>query len=302
MEETKTLPSWQMEKQKKMRNKGMFYRQGLQLRVVSVPRVFFLIIFIPTLAFAFVPEYQLNPPTDYDFNGEELHYALYWSIFHVANAETRAEWGSYQNRRVYKFKDSVSTAGLLLLFKRIRDWAQVFWDGERNIPLFLEEHQREGHYQKVKTYIFDYQKKQVVYTNQSFKKEEKQTAITPIMAEVFCDTHSAVYFFRKYGRFQVGETTVFPICTGKRFANVRLKVVAKEKIKTPFGKIETFKIEPSAELNVKGVFHRQGKVFIWVTTDKSHLPVKVKAKVKIGSVKAILVKAIYNKGSHVYGK
>ncbi|MCD6319385.1 MAG: DUF3108 domain-containing protein [Candidatus Desulfofervidaceae bacterium] len=254
---------------------------------------YFLIIFIfiPTLAFAFVPQYQLNPPTDYDFEGEELHYALYWAIFHVANAKTQVKRATYQNRPVYKFQDSVSTAGLLLIFKRIRDWAQVFWDGERNIPLFLEEHQEEGHYQKSKTYVFDHEKKQVVYTNQNLKKEEKQIAITPIMAEMFCDTHSAVYFFRKYGRFQVGETTVFPICTGKRFANVRLKVVAKEKVRTPFGKIETFKVEPSSELNVKGVFRRQGRVFVWLTTNKSHLPVMVKAKVKIGSVKAVLVEA-----------
>jgi len=244
----------------------------------------------------FRPEYRLGNPSPYNFKGERLFFHLYWTIFHVANAETKVEKTTFRGQPAYMFYDTVSTAGLAILFKRIRDWAKAFWNPIANIPLYVEEHQQEGHYHKMKTYVFDYTQKIVIHTNRAPNKKQGQTKINPILAQLFCDVHSAMYFFRKYGRFKVGETTIFPICTGTKFANVKLKVIAKERIKSPWGKVEAFKIEPSSELNVKGFFSRKGKVYIWIKADETRIPLKVKARVKIGSVRAILTKAVLENG------
>ncbi len=223
----------------------------------------------------------------YDFDGEELKYELYWTIFHIADAKAKAV---RIDKNTLEFEGKVSTAGVARWFKRIVDKGYSLWDEERKVPVKTFISQKEGDYIRQKIYLYDFNKGEVTFIKRKPGRKD-QVRKNKIKFFPFQDMVSSLYYFRKYGKFQVGEETQFPICIDGKFYVAKVKVVSEEKISTPFGELDTFKCSPSRELNLKGSFERKGDVFVWFTKDERHIPVKFVGKVKLGSISAVLISA-----------
>jgi len=227
-------------------------------------------------------------PTPYNFEGEKLKFRLYWTIFHVADSSSKVE-------RVgpgkLKFWGKVSTAGVASWFKKITDEGYSIWNEEVKSPEKTYLYQKEGKYERIRVYTYDFEKRVVQYKKINPKKNKVKVKFIKIPFIPFEDIVSSVYFFRKYGIFEVGKETVFPLFAGGKFQNVSFKVVAKEKVDTLFGEIEAYKVVPSNNLSPEGAFERKGKVIFWFSADERRLPIKAVGEVAIGSVKAVLVDA-----------
>ena len=63
-------------------------------------------------------------------------------------------------------------------------------------------------------------------------------------------------------------------------------VHAKESISTPAGDFDCLKVEPI--LLATGIFRNKGKIFVWLTDDRLHMPVLVRSKIIIGAIHAKL--------------
>ena len=66
----------------------------------------------------------------------------------------------------------------------------------------------------------------------------------------------------------------------------RLKYLGKEIINTKFGKIKCIKFRPIVQSG--RVFEEQESVTLWVSDDKNRIPVRIKADILVGSIKADL--------------
>ena len=66
----------------------------------------------------------------------------------------------------------------------------------------------------------------------------------------------------------------------------RLKYLGKETINTKFGKIKCMKFRPIVQSG--RVFEEQESVTLWVSDDKNRIPVRIKADILVGSIKADL--------------
>lgn len=229
-----------------------------------------------------------DKPSDYDFDGESLKFRLYWTIFHVADSRSRV---TRVDKNRLKLWGKVSTAGVASWFKKISDEGYSVWNEKLLCPEKTYLFQYEGHYRREKVYTYDLEKRVVKYEKVHPDRKKVQVKFIKIPFVPFEDIVTAVYFFRRYGIFEVGKETVFPLFAGGKFQNVRFKVVSKEKIDTLFGEMEAFKVVPSNNLSPEGAFQRRGKVIFWFSADKRHLPLKVVADVAIGSVSAVLVDA-----------
>jgi hypothetical protein len=69
---------------------------------------------------------------------------------------------------------------------------------------------------------------------------------------------------------------------------VEVQVVKKEKLDTVLGEINTIQVRPI--MKSEGIFERKGAIDIWLTDDDRRIPVRMKTKIKIGSITATLVK------------
>lgn len=79
----------------------------------------------------------------------------------------------------------------------------------------------------------------------------------------------------------------FSAVSGKKRYDLRVIIHGYEDINTQFGKKKCIKVEPI--LDGDGIFQASGRLFIWFTNDAMRLPVLMKSKIVVGSIKAELI-------------
>jgi len=188
----------------------------------------------------------------------------------------------------YLIVGRLKTSGIARWFTPIDDKGYSVWNSKFLSPEKTFILQKEGNYLRERTYIYDLRNKKVKYVKKYLKTGKKKEKFFDISTIPFQDFITAIFFLRKFGKFEVGKEISFPFFDGKNFGDLKFKVVKKEKVSTPIGKIEAFKVIPSKNFSPTGTFERSGKAVFWFSTDERHIPVKVVADVKIGNVKAVI--------------
>jgi hypothetical protein len=89
----------------------------------------------------------------------------------------------------------------------------------------------------------------------------------------------------------VGKSLYVDIFDSNKLWKVEVLVLRKEKIKTKLGSFNTVVIKPL--MQSEGIFNKKGEIFIWLTDDQKHVPVKMQTKVVVGSITATLVAGAY---------
>jgi len=213
---------------------------------------------------------------------EKLTYDLSWTGI-TAGSATQEVVDDGDSIRV------ISTA-------RSASWISVFFPVEDRIesvlakvapPLLgLPQHYRmkisEGSHRRDKEIIFDQKALKAEYIDHL--GGDKLTL--DILPNTY-DFYSGFYYLRTL-KLEVGKPVYVNILDSKKMWNVEVQVVKKEKLKTILGVVETIHVRPLVKS--EGIFERKGVIDIWLTDDERRIPVKMKTKVKIGSVTATLVK------------
>ena len=103
------------------------------------------------------------------------------------------------------------------------------------------------------------------------------------------DLISVFYFFRNQldidnlKENQAIEADLFFDDENYRFKTVYL---GKERIKTKYGKVEALKFRPYVQAG--RVFEEEESLTLWVSNDQNKIPLKIKAKLAVGSLEADL--------------
>ena len=66
----------------------------------------------------------------------------------------------------------------------------------------------------------------------------------------------------------------------------KLKFLGKEVLRTKYGKVECLKFRPYVQSG--RVFKEQESLSVWVSNDKNKIPIRIKADLTIGAIKADL--------------
>jgi hypothetical protein len=141
---------------------------------------------------------------------------------------------------------------------------------------------REGSHRRDREIIFDQKNRKAEYIDHI--GGEKVTI--EILQDTY-DAYSSFYYLRTL-KLEVGKSVFVNMLDNKKLWNVEVQVVKKEKLDTVLGEINTIQVRPI--MKSEGIFERKGAIDIWVTDDDRRIPVRMKTKVKIGSVTATLVK------------
>jgi hypothetical protein len=178
---------------------------------------------------------------------------------------------------------------------RSADWISVFFPVEDRIesvltitpgskfglPKLYSMKIREGSHRRDKEIYFDHAKG-VAHYKDNLNGDKREL---PISASTL-DTLSSFYFVRTL-KLDVGKSVYLTILDNMKTWNVEVQVLRKEKIKTKLGTFDTIVIKPL--MQSEGIMERKGEMLIWLTDDSRLLPVKMKTKVKVGSITATLV-------------
>jgi hypothetical protein len=209
--------------------------------------------------------------------GEYLEFSVSYNIIRAGTATLSVEGiEEIAGHRCYKLVSTARSNGFVSTFFEVRDRVESLMDVHGLFSRKFEKHLKEGGYTKDEAVWIDHCAGLAYYGDGDTVGVRRSSQ----------DALSALYFVRTLD-LQVGNMVVFPSHSGKKNYPMRVRVLGKEKIKTPVGHFNCIVVEP--RLKSEGIFKHKGRLIVWLSDDERRIPVRMKSQVTIGSITASLV-------------
>jgi hypothetical protein len=136
----------------------------------------------------------------------------------------------------------------------------------------------EGSRQRETRIAFDQERKKASYLERDSVKDTVLASREIDIPPCVCDIAGALYRMRTLN-LDLGQSGKVAISDGKKSALARVDALRTETIKTPAGVYKTIRYE--AYLFNDVIYHRPGRVFIWLTDDPRRLPVQIQVRLQL---------------------
>lgn len=235
-----------------------------------------LFIIIPFLSFSQEREVAFK-------DGEWLRYRMSYSGFLKAgDATLTLKETEYKGEKILHARGEGRTSSVVSWFFKVEDIYQSYFSIPDVKPYVFKRKIDEGGYKKDKIITFDHVKKEA-YVEDLLKKKD-----TVISIKNPQDMISTFYFLRSHDTSDMkkGDEIDVDMFFDEKTYPFKLVFLGYETLKTRFGKIKTQKFRPLVQAG--RVFKEQESVTIWITADKNKIPIKMKASLAVGSLRAEL--------------
>lgn len=247
-------------------------------------KICLLILFISIASFGQSVKIE-ESPTSFAFQkGEWLKFRMNYSNFLNAGYSTiEVKDIKNNNKEAFHIIGKGKSTGLVSLFFKVKDNYQTFIDKSTLRPYRFIRKINEGGYTKDKEVFFDYETNEATVKDYKHKTEKKH----PINSNIQ-DILSSLYYLRNQNlnNLEIGEEIELQMFFDEEITNFKLLFLGKETIRTKFGKIKTLKFRPLVQAG--RVFKEQESLSIWITDDKNKIPIRIKASLAVGSLRADL--------------
>ena len=154
----------------------------------------------------------------------------------------------------------------------------------------VDEH---GKRTRVSEALYNHAKGTVSWTERDPNNPNSQPRVVsnPFIGQVQ-DVVSAIYYLRTQP-LEVGKTFEVTISNSGRVFQVPVHVVAKRRMKTVLGRVDTFQVDPQVfgdDLLIRG----KGQFSIWLVNDAKRIPAKARIKTEYGTFDITLKKVVHS--------
>ena len=199
-----------------------------------------------------------------------------WSFNWVHAGQATLDLLPTSNPKVWQIRSQAWCSGFFQSVYPVEDTVVSFINIRGIYPLKFQKILHEGSYHAHLQAEYDQQ------------KHVLKTLDTSISIEPFThDVLSAFYYIRTQS-LTVGRSFELAAVSGKKKYGLRVLCLREETVEVPAGEFPCVVVEPV--LKEDGLFKARGKLWIWLTRDSRHLPVKMESKIPVGSIKAELVR------------
>ncbi|WP_299556732.1 DUF3108 domain-containing protein [Seonamhaeicola sp.] len=217
--------------------------------------------------------------------GEWFKFKMSYSGFLKAgNATLTVKDAKLNNKDVYHVVGKGWTTGMIKWFFKVKDRYESYFDKETILPYKFIRNIDEGGYTKDIEIDFD-QENNKAYVNN--KKHNKQSVIDT--RPNIQDMVSTFYYLRNHmdtDSLSIGDEVRVDMFFDEENYGFKLKYLGEETINTDFGKVETLKFRPYVMAG--RVFKEEESLTLWVSKDKNKVPLRIKADLAVGSLRADL--------------
>ena len=240
-------------------------------------------LFILITIFSFQVSLAQNDSAFQD--GEWFKFKMSYSGWLKAgNATLTVNETRLDERDVYHVVGKGWTTGAIKWFFKVEDLYESYFDKNSNLPYkFIRKIDEGGHTKDIEI-VFNQETREAKVNN----KKRKKVSTIATKANVQ-DMVSAFYYLRnnyETDKIEVGDEVKLNMFFDEENYLFRLKFLGRETIKTKFGRIETLKFRPYVLAG--RVFKEQESLTLWVSADENKIPLKVKADLAVGSLRADL--------------
>jgi hypothetical protein len=222
--------------------------------------------------------------------GEKLSYLAHYSFFSAGESVVYLDpqIHTVNSRPCYKVDITGKSVGVFAAMLRINDTWQSYIDTSAMIPHKFYRNIEEGKYRKKETVVFDHFNKTAELrhvTNKDAEKVENYKIPSNVQ-----DMVSGYYFLRTldFTNKKVNDTLTIDGFFENKNYKLAIKYLGKEILSTKVGKVHTEVIVPIMPGNE--LFDGKESIKIWISNDANRIPIKIKAKMFVGSVEVDLTK------------
>jgi len=215
--------------------------------------------------------------------GEWLRFKMSYSGFLKAgNATLTVEKDSLNGKEVFHVTGKGWTTGIIKWFFKVNDNYQSYIDVTTGKPYLFKRKINEGGYKKHQNTHFNYVK------NTAHVQDFKNQRDTIIPIGNIQDMMSTFYYLRNYdvSAMKPGEEIALDMFMDAQVYPFKLRFLGTEILKTRFGKIKTYRFRPLVQAG--RIFKENESLTIWITADDNKIPIKLKANLSVGSLRAEL--------------
>lgn len=217
--------------------------------------------------------------------GEWLKFRIHYGILNASYATLQVKTDNINNVPVYHVVGRGKTTGFASIFFKVDDTYESYFGKEDGRPYKFVRKIDEGGYTKDMEINFDYNKDQAVLND---KKNDKKFNFT--IEKDVQDLISAFYYLRNNYSFddlqENKSITLDMLFDDDGIFQFKLKYLGKEVLRTKFGKVECLKFRPYVQSG--RVFKEKESLSLWVSNDLNKIPIRIKADLAVGSIKADL--------------
>ncbi|MGA9269334.1 MAG: DUF3108 domain-containing protein [Lutimonas sp.] len=224
-----------------------------------------------------------NGSSSYE-GGEYLKYKIHYGLINAGFTSLEVRQTGDEN--VLHAIGKGWTTGMVGMVFSVDDNYETFFDKNTHRPRHFIRKVNEGGYTKDKEVFFDFEKHRARVVN-----HKKETDSTYFIQNDVKDLLQSFYYLRSLDFEGYKENDAVEVRTffDEQMYTIKVLVLGRERLKTKFGEIDCIIIRP---LVMEGrVFKDEENVTLWVSDDKNKIPIKIKASILVGSVKADLIEA-----------
>lgn len=214
--------------------------------------------------------------------GERLTYDLSWLNVSAGTAvmEVTDAGESEHHRQAATVVTTARSSPMVTKFYPVDNRVESQIDLDTLLPRHMTFRRREGKRKNDFDYTFHHQDGTVT----AVKDGASETLSIPPATQ---DAISCLYFVRSALPLKPGAVLTMNVHHDKKNYKLEVRVEDVEMLKGPWGKLEAARV--LVVMPFQGIFLNQGNVRVWFTTDDRRIPLRMKAKVIIGSITADLI-------------
>lgn len=216
--------------------------------------------------------------------GEFLKYKIHYGLLNAGF--TSLEIRETEDENTLHAIGKGWTTGMVGMVFSVDDNYETFFDKNTHRPIHFIRKVYEGGYTKDKEIFFDFNKHRARVVN-----HKKETDSTYFIQNDVKDMLQSFYYVRSinFDEYEENDTIDVRMFFDEQMYMVKVLVLGRERLKTKFGEIDCVVIRPLVQEG--RVFKDEENVTLWVSDDHNKIPIRIKASILVGSVKADLIEA-----------
>lgn len=236
-----------------------------------------LLIFITTVSFDSKREDAYGV-------GEWFKFRIHYGIVNAGYATLEVKDAIVNNKETFHVIGRGYTVGMSRFFFKVDDLYESYIDKETRNPHRFVRKINEGGYTKNQEGFFSQTANKVLVKDYKHKKEK--TIDIPKNTQ---DILSTFYYLRNYpsiDKIKIGESIAIDMFFDDESTKFKMKFIGREDISTEFGVVSTMVFRPLVQSG--RVFKEQESLTVWISDDDNKIPLRIKANLAVGSIKADL--------------
>ena len=242
-------------------------------------------IFLVIFGFSMPLSAEAQEPTKAFKAGEWLKFRIHYGIFNASFATLQLSKDSIDSIPVYHAVGEGRTTGLARLFFKVDDTYESYFGQNDLKPYRFIRKIDEGGYTKDLEIDFDYSNEKALLTDNKNKTKKDYDIHQEIQ-----DIISASYYLRDSfdpATISKGDSVDLDMLFDEAgIYKFKLKYLGKDVLRTKYGKVECLKFRPLVQAG--RIFKERESLTLWVSNDMNRIPIRIKADLAVGSLKADL--------------